>query len=240
MIILRSTARHGAIIALTLGAAAGACRSAGRRVEPDGGVKPPWAAAPDASAKPAIRYVIDAGPIATSIPVPVSKLEETINRDHRPPYAGPVGAVEGTVRVAGDPAPAQNVDAAAGCGDAVAMYGKLFREGPGRTVADAMVAVTEYDGFVPAKSDVYPVAIRGCAYDRRTLALTYGQRIEVKNYDAKEPYLPDLVGANMPAKLLAIPRGEVVRLYPTEVGQYLLGESMGKAWMRADVFVVRF
>jgi hypothetical protein len=120
------------------------------------------------------------------------------------------------------------------------MYGKLFREGPGRTVADALVGVTEYDGFIPARTDVHPVAIRGCAYDTRTISLMYGQRIEVKNYDAREPYLPDLMGAKLPAKLLALPRGEAVRLYPLEVGQYLLAELMGKTWMKADVFVVRF
>jgi len=236
----RSTTRNGAT-ALVLAAAMGACRAEGHRTVPDAGTKPgPWVY-PVASARPVVQPpVVDAGPLATGIPVPLSKVQAEINKDNRQPYAGPAGAVEGTVRVSGDAAPASKIEIAKDCGDAANVYGKLFREGPGRVVADAMVGVTEYDGFIPAKTDVYPVAIRGCAYDRRTIALTYGQRIEVKNYDAKEPYLPDLVGAKMAAKLMAIPRGDAVRLYPTEVGQYLLAESMGKKWMRADVFVVRF
>jgi hypothetical protein len=240
MASMRSNARNGAVTALVLATAWGACRSGGHQKEPDGGAvwAPPITIA--GSARTAVQQIVDAGPLATSIPVPASKLQAEINKDNRQPYAGPAGAVEGTVRVSGDAAPASKIPIPKECGDAVAMYGTLFREGPGRTVADAMVGVTEYDGFIPARADVYPVAIRGCAFDKRTIALTYGQRIEVKNYDTREPYLPDLVGAKLPAKLLAVPHGDAVRLYPMEVGQYLLAELMGKDWMKADVYVVRF
>jgi hypothetical protein len=231
----------GAVVAVSLATAAGACRSGDPRpAQPEAGPTPVTWVHPIASAVTTARPVVDAGPLANGIPVLASKVKGEINKDDRQPYAGPAGVVEGTVRVSGDAAPASNVEIAKECPDAVAMYSKLFREGPGRTVADAMVGVTLYDGFIPARSDVYPIGIRGCAYEKRTLALTYGQRIEVKNYDAREPYLPDLLGANLPAKLLAIPRGDAVRLYPLEVGQYQLTELMGKHWMKADVFVVRF
>lgn len=233
--------KGGGVVAVLLATGVVACRSGDPRpAQPDAGAKPgPWMHT-IASAVPTARPVVDAGPLASGIPVLAAKVKGEINKDDRQPYAGPAGAVEGTVRVSGDAAPAANAAISKECPDAVAMYSKLFREGPGRTVADAMVGVTQYDGFIPARSDVYPIGIRGCAYEKRTLALTYGQRIEVKNYDAREPYLPDLLGANLPAKLLALPRGDAVRLYPLEVGQYQLTELMGKDWMKADVFVVRF
>jgi hypothetical protein len=240
MASIRSTVKYAAVITLALGMAAGACRSGSPGAAPDAGTKTVQWILGSSSVQPAPPQIIDAGPLATGIPVPASKVKGEINKAGREPYAGPTGAVEGTVRVSGDAAPVTPIQAPAQCTDAVAMYGKLFREGPGRTVADAMVGVTLFDGFVPARSDVYPVAIRGCAYDRRTIALAYGQRLEVKNYDASEPYLPELLGAKLPAKLLALPRGDAVRLYPMEVGQYVLTELMGKDWMKADVFVVRF
>jgi hypothetical protein len=241
MALSRSNARRRAILALLI-SAGGACRSGGERAAPDAGKRPlTWIHTIASSPAPAPPPpVVDAGPLASGIPVPLSKVQGEINRDGRAPYSGPSGAVEGTVRVSGDAAPDTQLDIPKACADAVAMYKKLFREGPGRTVADALVGVTEYDGFIPAKTDVVPVAIHGCAFDRRTIALTYGQRIEVKNDDPSEPYLPDLLGAKLPAKLLALPRGDAVRLYPLEVGQYLLAELMGKSWMKADVYVVRF
>src|SRR5882672_4339659 len=50
---------------------------------------------------------IDAGPLASGIPVPLAKVEAALNASHRPPYDGPTGAVTGTVRMTGDlPTPA--------------------------------------------------------------------------------------------------------------------------------------
>jgi hypothetical protein len=189
---------------------------------------------------PTAREDFDAGPLATGIPVPLSKVEGTINPNHLAPYAGPTGAVEGTVKVSGDAPPKQRVSIPFACGEASGTYGKAFREGNGRTLADALVAVTGYQGYVPPSGDVVPVNIRGCAFDRRTIALTFGQRIEVKNTDPQESFLPTLEGANMPAQLVAIPRGDAVKLYPFEVGHYALVDGMGKNWMFADVFVLRY
>jgi hypothetical protein len=104
-----------------------------------------------------------------------------------------------------------------------------------------MVAVTGYDAYIPASSEVYPISIHGCAYDRRTLVLTYGQRIEVTNRDVKQSFLPQLDGSNTPAQLIAMPKGDAVKLYPLEVGHYALREGMkGGAWMYADVFVLQY
>jgi hypothetical protein len=163
-----------------------------------------------------------------------------VNPGQLPPYAGPTGVIEGTVSVTGDPAPKETLDIPFACGEAYATYGKAFREGPGRALADVLVAVTRYDGFVPAAGDVVPIKIHGCAYERRTLAVTYGQHIEVSNTDPRETYLPKLLGATMPAQMAAMPGGDPVKLYPTQVGHYALSDDGNHAWMYTDVFVVPF
>jgi hypothetical protein len=148
--------------------------------------------------------------------------------------------VEGVVRVSGDPPPKKPLDIPFACGEAYATYGKAFREGNGRTLGDVLVAVTEYEGFVPPATDAVPVTIHGCAFDKRMLALTYGQRIEVQNSDAAQFFLPTLLGSEMPAQIVAVPRGDPVKLYPLKVGHYVLADGMNRDWMYADVFVLRY
>jgi hypothetical protein len=190
---------------------------------------------------PVVEVASDAGPAATSIPVPVSKIEGVINPKHLAPYAGPKGTVEGVIRVTGDAPAKRNLTIPFECGEAYATYGKAFREGNERTLADAMVAVTGYEGYIPAVGDAYPISIHGCAYDRRTIVLTYGQRIEVTNREPKQSFLPQLDGSNTPAQIVATPKGDPVKLYPLEVGHYALREGMkGNAWMYADVFVLQY
>jgi hypothetical protein len=198
---------------------------------PDGGVMATY---------PTNRVEVDAGPLAAGIPVPVAKVEAATNAGHLPPYTGPTGVVEGTVKVSGDAPPKRALVIPFSCAEASAIYGRVFREGNGRTLADALVAVTGYPAYVPAEGEVSAVKIHGCAFDRRTIALTYGQHIEVSNTDPKDPYLPTLNGANMPAQLVAIPRGDAVKLYPVEVGHYALIDGLSKSWMFADVFVLRY
>jgi hypothetical protein len=233
----------------TAGGAIGACKRApepdAKPATADAGPRPSPSAAYVTEAGlvmlPAIEVPSDAGPIATSIPVPVSKIEGVLNPGHLAPYAGPKGAVEGVVRVTGDPPLKRNLTIPLECGEAAATYDKVFREGNGRTLADAMVAVTGYEGYIPPQADAYPVSIHGCAYDRRTLVLTYGQRIEVTNRDPKQSYLPVLDGSRAPAQLIAMPKGDPVKLYPLEVGHYALREELkSKAWMYADVFVLQY
>ena len=233
----------------TAGGVVGACKS--RPAEPGAASADAAAASAPTMARvtdsglvllPVVEEKSDAGPTATSIPVPVAKIEGVLNPQHRAPYAGPKGTVEGVIRVTGDTPAKRDLTIPFDCGEAYATYGKVFREGNDRTLADAMVAVTGYDAYIPPSSDVYPISIHGCAYDRRTLVLTYGQRIEVTNRDAKQSYLPTLDGSNTPAQLIAMPKGDAIKLYPLEVGHYALREGgiKGGAWMYADVFVLQY
>jgi hypothetical protein len=232
----RSFAAIWVVTIVTIGGALGACKS--RPGEPATAVEagaPSASAAPSMTARvtdsglvmiPVVHEYSDAGPISSSIPVPISKIERTLNPSNSPPYAGPKGVVEGVVHVTGPAPPKRDLTIPFECGEAYATYGKVFREGNGRTLADAMVAVTGYEGYIAPTSDVYPVSIHGCAYDRRTLVLSYGQHIEVSNRDPKTAFLPKLDGSNVPAQLVAIPKGDAVKLYPTEVGHYALRDEM--------------
>jgi hypothetical protein len=172
--------------------------------------------------------------------VPVATIDAVLNPRHLPAYAGASGSVAGVVRVSGDPPPKRALQIPFVCGEAYATYGKAFREGNGRTLGDVLVAVTEYDAFVPASSDVQPVTIHGCAYNKRTYALTYGQRIEVSNVDPRETFVPALVGADLPAQIVAMPHGDPVKLYPLRAGHYALADGMNRTWMYADVFVLAY
>lgn len=187
-----------------------------------------------------MRVEIDAGPLAKAIPVPAASVEKEVNPRQLPPYTGPTGVVEGEVRVQGDPVAKTPVAANEACADAHSFYGKAFREGEGRTLADALVAVTEYDGYVPAQGEAVNAKIVGCSFDRRTYAVTFGQRLDVFNLNAKLSFIPDLKGANLLAQMVAVPRGDAVKLPPTSPGYYELQDEMAHPYMRAAVYVVRF
>jgi hypothetical protein len=246
---VRKSSRHSpkAALAVTsvvfLGAVVGGCkRAAEPAVGADGGerAQPVSLRGADAGPLEIARVPEDSGPAAPGIPVPLSKVEAAVNPGHLPPYAGPTGVVEGVIRVSGDPAPKRDIGIPFACGEAYATYGKGFREGTGRTLADVLIAVTGYDGFLPATGESQSVRIHGCAYDRRTVVLTYGQHLDIYNADVKETYLPLLEGAWLPAQMAAVPGGDPVKLYPTDVGHYLLRDDANHGWMSADVFVLRY
>jgi hypothetical protein len=241
--LLRHAATSVVVFATAVGAL-GACRS--KKTETTSVA----VSAPSASQKtdpkgipgvPKVEYrAVDAGALATGIPLPAASVDGALNPSGLPAYAGPVGIVEGVVKVRGPKAPDAPVEPRAECADAKAFYGKLFREGAGRSLADALVSVTDYQGYLPSRGDVVPVTIRGCAFDRRTYDVTFGQHIEVSNKNAKLSFVPDLAGANMPAQMIAMPRGDAVKLYPLAPGYYELNDQMQRTWMTAAVYVVKF
>lgn len=163
------------------------------------------------------------------------------NESKQPLYAGPTGTIEGTISITGDTAPDMTpyIDPIpANCAKAQELYGRLFREGPERVVADVLVAVTNFHGYVKSKSDHVDLTARDCGWQHRTIALTYGQRIDVKSGDS-QPYIPQLLGAPTGALLVAIPNGEAVPVLAREPGHYVLIDSM-RLYSKADVFVVRY
>lgn len=182
-----------------------------------------------------------AAPVASGLPGSSDKVSKVVNPENRPAYAGPTGSVRGVVTATGD-APLDAKEHVAKikgeCPEAREAYAKIFREGMMRSLGDVLVAVTGFQGYVPAKEAKQVVAARGCAYSTRTIALTFGQNIELVSKD-REAYVPNLLGSQMRVQLLALPGGAGSTLYPPSPGHYVLTDDM-KVFMMADVFVLMY
>lgn len=193
------------------------------------------AAAPASASAKVETYGIPIG-----VPFPADKIVSAVNPKALAPYAGEKGTLKGTIRIEGDPPPDTGLKIDAKCKEGVAAYAKLFRIGLGKALADAMVVVEGYDAFVPAREEAEKVTIRGCAFAKRTVVATYGQRIEVQNLDSLEPYMPYLDSTPTKATMVAVPGGAPVKLYPHVVGRYMIRDTLPKDFMVADVFVLPY
>jgi len=194
----------------------------------------------------------DAGPALTGpaptvpmnvTPLPSASVAAYLNPAHVPPYAGPTGSVEGTIRVEGPPSPDMKGVDVSKCPAAARMYGKLFREGaagPGgtRALADALVAVTGYVGyFVPERKEAETLEIEDCAFAARTVAMTFGQRLDIAN-KTPELWAPSMAQAPMPVLMMATSHGDPVRLYPPHPGYFTLVDKESHAWAQADIYAL--
>jgi hypothetical protein len=207
-----------------------ACKS--KEATTDAGGAPP---------APSVSTFKPAAAVASGLPLPPEKVSKVVNPQNQAEYRGPTGTVKGLVLATGDQAPEtkQHVDKIKGaCPEARAAYSRLFREGMMRSLADVLVAVTGYDGYVPEKRPKVVVAARGCAFSTRTVAMTFGQTLDVVSKDG-DAYVPTLIGSRMDAQLLALPGGAPSTLYPQQPGHYFLSDSI-KVFMLADVFVVKY
>jgi len=197
---------------------------------------------PSAAPAESVAPVLLPAPVASGLPDPKG-VSDTVNPRGEAAYAGPSGTVRGRVVVKGDPPPAQPTVLAKipqTCGaSARDGYGKLFREGPGRALADVLIAVTGFKGYVPERESVRRVVAKDCFYGTRTLALTYGQSIEVASGD-KQTYIPELLGEKGQPQIVATPGGDTVApLYPTHAGRYVLIDNLN-LFMTAEVIVLKY
>ncbi|HTA89657.1 MAG TPA: carboxypeptidase-like regulatory domain-containing protein [Polyangiaceae bacterium] len=180
-------------------------------------------------------------PVASSLPIDPKVVSAVVNPKGEAPYSGPTGTIRGIVTATGDEPPAQDEMLAripADCVAAKGFYGKLFREGPGRTLGDVVIGVTGYEGYVPEETTSQAADGAGCAWNSRTYVLTFGQGLDVRSRDSR-PYVPDLIGAHLEAQLVALPRGSAIHLYPEHPGRFELTDSM-RLFMFAEVIVVKF
>jgi hypothetical protein len=153
-----------------------------------------------------------------------------------------VGAVRGVVKVSGDPAPLMAEMVAKlpreGCPRAQELERNLFRQGVDQTLADVLVTVTEYPGYLKPKTDVVRVEAKGCAFDAKLIALVYGQRLDVFNLD-NQAYMPRLVGIPTYALRVAMPGGGPVPIIPPHAGRYMLIDET-REYMRSEVYVLNY
>jgi hypothetical protein len=185
------------------------------------------------------RAIARATPVG--VPVDAGVVIGAIDPAGVAPYSGPSATVFGTVTMTGDPPPRLEQVLAKipmECESAASVYGRLFREGKGRAVADVMVAVTGYKGYVPAREPAHRVKVDHCAWESRTIAVTFGQRIEIVN-ESKRTFIPKLLGSPQQAMLVSVPHGDPVSVYPMHPGRYILADA-GFPFMQAEVFVVKY
>jgi hypothetical protein len=191
------------------------------------------------SSKPAASLP---APVASGLPGDPTRVSGVVNPKKEAPYQGPTATLRGVVRGSGD-VPSMRPDfvekVAPECPKARAFYGAPFREGPQRELADAFVAVTGYQGYVPEPEPVVSIEARDCTWGTQTIALTFGQRIEVVSGD-KNSYVPELLGSKMTTQLVATPFGKgTAQLYPPAVGRYVLVDNL-RLFMTAEVLVLKY
>lgn len=183
---------------------------------------------PTPSAVTSAQAASAASPSAPSSPAP-------------PPPAGPRGTVRGTVRIAGDPAPVLDAtvrEIPDECAGAQQMYGRLFRATASGELGDVLVAVTDYEGVVPPAADHVSVTAKNCTWDRRTIGMTLGQRLDIYAKDARG-YVPNLLGSSSPINVIPVPGGAPAQLKPGRAGRYTL-QNLTHMFMSADVIVVNY
>ena len=107
-----------------------------------------------------------------------------------------------------------------------------------RPLADAIVAVTGYRGSTSQSAKRQPtLTIDDCAFASRTVAMTFGQRLEIAN-KTKELWAPMLTQAPMPVLMMATSHGDPVQLYPPHPGYYTLVDKGKHPWAQADVYAL--
>jgi hypothetical protein len=171
--------------------------------------------------------------------------QKALNPKGLPVYSGAVGTVSGVVKISGDEPPlvpemVAKLDQlpSGSCPRAIELHRKLYRQGVDRTLADVLVTVTEYQGFLPARGDAVRVEAKGCAFDARILAMTFGQHLDVYNLD-NQGYMPRLIGTTSYALRVALPGGPPVPVFAPKPGQYMLVDQT-RDYMRSDLFVLNY
>lgn len=196
--------------------------------------------APSASVSAAPKPPKEPRPPWIGIDGPVAPIQSLLDPKKEGPYSGPSATLRGKITLKGDPPPDSMLTFPKTCPLAEGTFGKLFRVAKDRALADALVAVTGFPGFVPAKSEAVEVTIRGCAYSQRTVALAVGQRLDVRNVDEVTAYTPYLDGSAYAAMRVAVPGGSAVPLSASKPGQYLLRDAMNRPFMLSDVLVLKY
>jgi hypothetical protein len=178
-------------------------------------------------------------------PLSAASVAAYVNPRKLPAYNGPTGSIEGHVSIVGDPSPDAPAYDYRKCPQARETYAKLFREGApdatgARPLADALVAVTGYEGFyLPEGNEVRAITIDKCAFSARTIDMTIGQRLDITN-NTDLLVAPAFSQSPAPALMVAAPHRDAVRLYPQKPRYDTLIDRMSASFLKADVYVLLF
>jgi hypothetical protein len=174
-------------------------------------------------------------------PLEQSAIDAIVNPSHATEYTGDTGAIEGIVKVSGDPARLRKfVPLPKDCEAAVPNYAPEYRAGAGGELADALVAVIQTAGYVrPSRADKL-VTLKACSILPTLIDLSLGQRLLIANEDAT-PYTPTLPTRQIITRL-AIRGQSAVPMFLTSPGAYgltwLPGVAPGADVPTATVFVL--
>ncbi len=182
-------------------------------------------------------------PVATGLPGGDPKqVSQVVNPKAEKAFEGETATVRGVVRSTGDASvdrPEVVAKVGADCAQAKPFFAPALREGPGRTLADVLVTVTGYEGYVPPATEKVKLEAEGCTFGTRTIALTFGQKLEVVSKD-KYSYVPDLIGQKMASQLVATPFGKgAAEIYPQQPGGYLLLDNL-RLYSAAELLVLKY
>jgi hypothetical protein len=225
---MRRAARSIVTVALACLVPAGAsCKGTDPRGEPvrreELGV-PSAASASSASPPP-----VAPSPPPSSEPQPLTDDEVTaiVNPSHMTEYAGPTAAIEGSVRVTGDPAEVHFFHAKlpSNCTSALTAYGPDYVAGPHGELRGALVAVLGVSGFVRPRREDKQARIHDCVFQPQIIDLDVGARLLVSN-DDRDVYAPQLPGRRF-VERLAIKGQSPVVLMPTKPGAFAIDWIVG-------------
>jgi hypothetical protein len=181
-------------------------------------------------------------PVATGLPGDPKQVSQVVNPKGQKAFEGETAAVRGIVRATGDASverPEVVAKVGADCAQAKPFFAPALREGPGRTLGDVLVTVTGYEGYVPPAAEKVKLEAEGCTFGTRTIALTFGQKLEVLSKD-KYSYVPDLIGQKMPSQLVATPFGRgAAEIYPQQPGGYLMIDNL-RLYSAAELLVLKY
>ncbi len=181
----------------------------------------------------------EGGSVVNATPMTTASVEAMVNPDKLPLYDGPTGSVEGSVYVTGDPPVPTPADFSR-CPDAEKIWGVSFRQGApnakgARPLADAIVGVTGYKAYVPAKQPERRVTIAGCGYEQRTVTMMFGQELDVYN-DSTDFWTPVLEPQAIKVMRMVPPHADPAKIYPKKPGHYFLLDNDRK-YAVVDVYV---
>lgn len=226
-----------AVVALAMAIApTGACKEGPPKLEGPA-ILPPSASV--STAPPPVAPKTEAP--SDKFPMSDEEIARVVNPSNATDWTGPTGAIEGVVRVHGDPPAMRSfMKLPDGCEDAPAVHGPHYRAGAKGELADALVAVIKVAGYVRPSREDKVVTIQRCAMDPTVIDLSLGQRLMIANAD-KMPYMPQLPG-KVSVHRLALKDQSPVPLNLTQPGAFgltwLAGALPGTDVPTATVFVI--